>query len=835
MTKEQILELTDGGFAFYQFVIPGLELSDQGKCKLTLNPFYDDKQPGLSIYFDESSERWRFKDFGSSDDGKNYCGDVFDFAAHYYNLLVDYEFRSILERMADDLQLEKSYIITDMPQSTKRNINIGINQSSEMLNGYFQNDSYNFPGPQQDLEAWIKGFDIGYAGIDGGLEKALSYFDKYGITIEILKEYSVRAIAFYKTIKDGKVVEHRVWRELTIAYEDANFAKLYSPYSNLRFFYIGSKPKNYIFGQKEIARRLFKTRSPRDLLVITGGEKDVLTLTSMGYDAICFNSETAAIPQDAFDNIFPMYKHIVVMYDIDETGKSRASNILAEVKIDFSASVFELPSDLWEADGKDVSDYVELGFDIEWLKASLNSLVTGSKSEESIEAEVIEEPLHESRNELEYSPTLPETIFNELPPSLKELCSLFTDRRDKDLVLLSTITSISTFFPSVGGFYNRRSVGMNLYLFVSAPASSGKGVMSFARVLCKQIQAYLKDEYERNYIKYISDQAAYREAVKKNPDLLPPKEPKQQTMIIPANISVSKLIELLDANQTFGLMFETEGDTLTNALGTEWGNFSDVLRKAFHHEPVTMARRGNKEFLEVDKPHLSVVLSGTDNQIGNLLKDVENGFFSRMLFYTFRAKVEWHDQFKDADDTIEIAFEDAAEKMLQYWTILMDSKVSIRLHEDHAKKINEYFNDKLREFYKIHGDTIVPSVKRLGLIFYRIAMLLTTIRHLDNNKEISSECFIEEVDFRIAHQIVDTLFEHLKIVYKRVENSMRDVKLNTRQWNMYEQLPDEFNREQYDALAEKLSIKYKTAERYIGVYIKKELLMRFEHGKYQKV
>ena len=295
------------------------------------------------------------------------------------------------------------------------------------------------------------------------------------------------------------------------------------------------------------------------------------------------------------------------------------------------------------------------------------------------------------------------------------------------------------------------------------------------------------------------------------------------------------MIDLLDANQTFGLMFETEGDTLTNALSTEWGNFSDVLRKAFHHEPVTMARRGNKEFLEVDKPHLSVVLSGTDNQIGNLLKDVENGFFSRMLFYTFRAKVEWHDQFQDADDRIEIAFEEAAEKMLQYWTTQLDLKTNIRLHESHAKRVNTYFNKKLQEFYKIHGDAIVPSVKRLGLVFYRIAMLLTTIRYLDSKKTVPQECYIEDVDFRVAHQIVDALFEHLKIVYKRVENSMRDVRLNIRQRNMFEQLPDEFGRDEYDALAEKLGIKYKTAERYIGVYIKKDLLMRCEHGKYQKI
>ena len=42
-------------------------------------------------------------------------------------------------------------------------------------------------------------------------------------------------------------------------------------------------------------------------------------------------------------------------------------------------------------------------------------------------------------------------------------------------------------------------------------------------------------------------------------------------------------------------MMETEGDTLTNTLLSDHGNYSDVLRKSFHNEPVSYLRRTNHE------------------------------------------------------------------------------------------------------------------------------------------------------------------------------------------------------------------------------------------------
>jgi 5S rRNA maturation endonuclease (ribonuclease M5) len=58
------------------------------------------------------------------------------------------------------------------------------------------------------------------------------------------------------------------------------------------------------------------------MVFITGGEKDVLSLASHGFSAVCFNSETAEISTDILDMLSMRFKHIFVLYDMDEPGKN---------------------------------------------------------------------------------------------------------------------------------------------------------------------------------------------------------------------------------------------------------------------------------------------------------------------------------------------------------------------------------------------------------------------------------------------------------------------------------------------------------------------------------
>ena len=103
-------------------------------------------------------------------------------------------------------------------------------------------------------------------------------------------------------------------------------------------------------------------------------------------------------------------------------------------------------------------------------------------------------------------------------------------------------------------------------------------------------------------------------------------------VFIPANISTAVIYKRLHANGGIGILFESKADTMKNTLKSEWGTYDDLLRKAFHFEEATLERKDR--YFKIEHPRLSVILSGTPNQIQGIIPDAENGLFSRFIFYT---------------------------------------------------------------------------------------------------------------------------------------------------------------------------------------------------------
>lgn len=93
----------------------------------------------------------------------------------------------------------------------------------------------------------------------------------------------------------------------------------------------------------------------------------------------------------------------------------------------------------------------------------------------------------------------------------------------------------------------------------------------------------------------------YNEKKGKDASAEKPNKPPEKMLFIPANNSTTGVFQLLFDNEGRGLMFETEGDTLAQAFKTDYGNYSDGFRKAFHHEqyPTTAEQTGSMLILKV--------------------------------------------------------------------------------------------------------------------------------------------------------------------------------------------------------------------------------------------
>ena len=87
-----------------------------------------------------------------------------------------------------------------------------------------------------------------------------------------------------------------------------------------------------------------------------------------------------------------------------------------------------------------------------------------------------------------------------------------------------------------------------------------------------------------------------------------PVKPPFKVVFIPANTSSAKLYDHLKDNGETGIICETEADTLGIVFKNEQGSYSDLLRKAFHHEKASISRKTNNECIDINNPRLSPLL-----------------------------------------------------------------------------------------------------------------------------------------------------------------------------------------------------------------------------------
>ena len=431
-------------------------------------------------------------------------------------------------------------------------------------------------------------------------------------------------------------------------------------------------------------------------------------------------------------------------------------------------------------------------------------------------------------------PTFSQEIYSFLPSLLTQVINKSNNFEDADILILGSLTVISACLPNISGNYAEREVFPNLFTFISAQASAGKGRLTLCRHLVKPIHNNLKKIYSAEMEEYRHLLNDYSQD-KKNRE--PPQEPPIKTLLIPANSSATSVYQVLNDNGGVGLIFETEGDTLANTFKSDYGNFSDGFRKAFHHEMISYTRRKDREFVELTKPRLSALLSGTPKQILALIPDAENGLFSRFIFYNMNLRLEWRDVFSESPVSLDDYFIDLGQRYFQFYQTLQQSQpIRFSLSVNQQKEFNQFFTEIQQEYSNLFGLDIVASVRRLGLITFRVAMILTSLRLMDG-KPIESVIVCDDTDFRTSLIIARVLLQHTAHVFGQLPSTDSNATRGTVTvlcQTFFDSLPSEFNRRTYLSIAERLHIAPKTAEKYIRKFCTTGQIKHLAHDSYSK-
>ena len=435
------------------------------------------------------------------------------------------------------------------------------------------------------------------------------------------------------------------------------------------------------------------------------------------------------------------------------------------------------------------------------------------------------------------------------PKTLQKLQQIAEDKETADMLTVGIITATSACLPKFIGNYDRHLVYACLYAFIVAPPASNKGSLSALHAFIKCVNDSIRrankvefDEYEQKLAEYQAQKG------KKGQSITEPKQPPYRSLLINANSSATAMYQALSDNHECGFTFESEGDAMSNALKSDYGDYSDGIRKAFHHEPISYSRRKENERVDIKKPRWAILLTGTPDQVGNLIPTADNGTFSRFLFYILSRKMDWRDVFAEEEVTLDDEFEKMGEDLYIVYLKLAARKDNLRfkLTPGQKRKFNSFFEDLQNEQVAMFGDDIVASVRRLGLIAFRIAMVLTALRFIaDSTVDIQNipEVICDDRDYEIAITMVNQLINHTSMVYsnllrKKAVEEDSDVTTNMlfRDKQLYEKLTDNFTTKDLNAAAIELDIPEKTAEKIIGRFlVKYKVVVRIKNGFYRKV
>jgi hypothetical protein len=145
---------------------------------------------------------------------------------------------------------------------------------------------------------------------------------------------------------------------------------------------------------------------------------------------------------------------------------------------------------------------------------------------------------------------------------------------------------------------------------------------------------------------------------------------------------------------------------------------------------------------------------------------------------------------------------------------------------------NAYFSQAQNQYLYLCGVDYLATVRRLGLITFRIAMILTTLRIMETG-HIASPMMCNDTDFQTALELVKILIQHAAKIYETLPTETEKSKQPNQKQQFLETLPPEFSRQDYLKVAQALTISDKTAEKHIVRFVQSGLISHFAHGKYK--
>lgn len=410
----------------------------------------------------------------------------------------------------------------------------------------------------------------------------------------------------------------------------------------------------------------------------------------------------------------------------------------------------------------------------------------------------------------------------QLPEQLERAISVTDIPSQQDMILLGALSMISYATPRMRILHGnpQHAYYPNLMTLVVAPPAAGKGILNYTKKLVQPIH----DELLRH----------------------------MSAAFIPANTSSAAFIDLLAHNGGQGVMFETEMDVLSQVWKHDYGQYSHMLRQVFEHETVSRSRKGRDGevlYVEVPEPRLSVLLSGTLNQLKPLLGNRDNGLASRFMPYLVQDVVPFDPRAfahgdKQQENSAQTLFRELGQDILRRWKWLSSQQQDITwsFTDEQAAIMADLFDDGYRLAFEgmqlpISFD---PAYKRMAVTIKRIGTVLSLLR-LPLSSSASPILYCSDEDFQTLVLLAEKLLRHAALMTLLLpeEEQMLETQIvsetQDRAELLLESLGEKFTTQDAVAKGEELGMKKRSVERYLTSLREQKRIVREKNGEYLRV
>ena len=393
-----------------------------------------------------------------------------------------------------------------------------------------------------------------------------------------------------------------------------------------------------------------------------------------------------------------------------------------------------------------------------------------------------------------------------LPESIQNMLSLAKTDQEKDMLLMATLAAASACVPNLYFRYGPtgKKYYANLQCFILASSASGKGIANQALEMMRVVD-------------------------------------EQYPMLIAGDSTLAAWYKALEEQGGIGYMHESEGSVITDIWRNAAANYNTALRKAAEHEAIS--RNRVKGASEIACPRLSMLLTGTFSQYKALVPSVENGYFSRLLTLVERGSHPFEKSYVTAKSENSAIARQVGHQLLRTYENLMNApEREWSLTDSQKERLGEKLETEYRTLIDMLGENFHSTVIRMAVQIERIAMVLSTLRCVEEPSAISrqqSDLLCADEDYETAEVIGSKMLMHMAMAYRMIkgdeQETMPEVKGLDQRKVVFDGLKARYQLNDLIKEAQSQGVSRSSAIRWNNQWIEKGMVRKENHGEYRKV